>query len=839
MLSALRAPEGGAVAHVLQLRALLDAHGSSPRALARLVGHLDSSRGDRAARRVPALLITASALHRVLQRRLRLRAAADERGAAVESTAAVAAAFLNDCIGQPRVRASSSELWSTEFPAELVLGPCGAFDQQAVLRVAAALPSGSRRAPCPQALLGPLLHECGLRLRPAACRALQMEGARPSTQRVWLSAEDGSDFAPSTALPRVANGRDEVAVLECELRRVLNRAVRPSLRLGGEDRSEKEKDEEEALHEEAPRSALAVQHRYEALFTAVFGGGEREGDVSPPAVACGATRAGAAARARALLAHGGGAQAAARAALRSDDALVPLELIHALTSDALRTTLSAAKNVPTLRRRVALVARALCATLECSVSAHMPTADSAARALCTIYSHELRALAGKLKRKMPTRLATLATLAEERANRASASGDAWQSNAELIDAFDAACGAALSAGISGRVTRRATLDAIVALGAAGAQAPPGAASSSSSASAELRAAAALAGGGGAAAEEAGCDDASRCLEEIWSGRGGAGTLPSGGNDGGVVAWGLPAGLDGEVEMVLDWKKQEPFAEWRVPLAEATVDGVELRCGAPTYRYRRDVRASTVVVRVACGYRHTALITRRGALLTFGHGVCGRLGHGDEVDRRVPTAVAALAGCEVVAVSCGREHTAALTADGRVFTWGWGEAGRLGHGDEETRATPHPIVFFAAARIVESVGVATAVACGREHTLVCTAGGALFAFGAGSSYRLGTGECIACTVTFRANPSHHLTRCSPVLVHIFDATPHRKRRSGGSLETGADRSRCPCRRACLRHCWRRSAQRCALSQRRALHVGLWPRRRARTRRRRARADAAAT
>jgi alpha-tubulin suppressor-like RCC1 family protein len=663
----------------------------------------------------------------VLQRRLRVQAAAvGERGAALVSAASVAAAFLTDCVGQPCARASSSDLWSTEFPAELVLGPHGAFDQHAVLSVAAVLPSGSRRAPCPHALIGPLLAECGLRLRPAACRALQEQGALPSTQRVWRSAEDGSDFAPSAALPRIANGRDEVAVLERALRRTLECELRSSW-----------EGEEKAPEGGARRSAAVEQRRYEALVTAVFGGGEAERELPPHTSGGRATRAGAAARTRALLARGGGAQAAARAALRSDDALVPLELVHALTSDALRTTLSAAKHIPTLRRRVALVARALRATLECGVTAHMPTADAVARALLTVYLHELCALAGKLKRKMPTRLVTLAALAEERANCASASGGAWQSNAELIDAFDVARGAARGAGASGRAAPRATLEAIVALGAKDATALPGAARSSG-ANAELRAAA-LAASKGAAAEEAGCDDASRYLEGIWSGRGGAGNARGGGDYGGVVAWGLPTGLDGEVEMVLDWKTQGPFNEWHVPIAEATADGVELQRGAPPCGCRRDVRPSTVVVRVACGYRHTALITQRGSLLTFGHGVCGRLGHGDEVDRRAPTVVAALAECEVVAASCGREHTAALTADGRVFTWGWGEAGRLGHGDEDPLSAPRSVAFFAATHSVERIGVATAVACGREHTLVCTAGGALFAFGAGSSYRLGTGD----------------------------------------------------------------------------------------------------
>ena len=42
---------------------------------------------------------------------------------------------------------------------------------------------------------------------------------------------------------------------------------------------------------------------------------------------------------------------------------------------------------------------------------------------------------------------------------------------------------------------------------------------------------------------------------------------------------------------------------------------------------------------------------------------------------------ALAGPRVVAVSTEAMHSLAVTADGAVFTWGKGEAGCLGHGED--------------------------------------------------------------------------------------------------------------------------------------------------------------
>ena len=60
---------------------------------------------------------------------------------------------------------------------------------------------------------------------------------------------------------------------------------------------------------------------------------------------------------------------------------------------------------------------------------------------------------------------------------------------------------------------------------------------------------------------------------------------------------------------------------------------------------------------------------------------GRLGHGDLQHQLLPKKIEALAGRRVVAVSAGLHHSLAITADGAVFTWGKGEHGCLGHGED--------------------------------------------------------------------------------------------------------------------------------------------------------------
>jgi hypothetical protein len=73
---------------------------------------------------------------------------------------------------------------------------------------------------------------------------------------------------------------------------------------------------------------------------------------------------------------------------------------------------------------------------------------------------------------------------------------------------------------------------------------------------------------------------------------------------------------------------------------------------------------------------------------------GRLGHGDEQGQWLPELVAALAGRRVIAVSAGPRHTLANTADGAVWSWGYGYHGQLGHGDRERQFEPKKIEVWA-------------------------------------------------------------------------------------------------------------------------------------------------
>jgi regulator of chromosome condensation len=96
-----------------------------------------------------------------------------------------------------------------------------------------------------------------------------------------------------------------------------------------------------------------------------------------------------------------------------------------------------------------------------------------------------------------------------------------------------------------------------------------------------------------------------------------------------------------------------------------------------------------VVAVAAGGGHTVVATASGAVWTFGEGEDGELGHGDGERCAEPRRVDALAGLRATALAAGAYHTA-VVAGGVLHTFGWGESGRLGHGDFEDRLVPEEV-----------------------------------------------------------------------------------------------------------------------------------------------------
>jgi E3 ubiquitin-protein ligase HERC2 len=63
------------------------------------------------------------------------------------------------------------------------------------------------------------------------------------------------------------------------------------------------------------------------------------------------------------------------------------------------------------------------------------------------------------------------------------------------------------------------------------------------------------------------------------------------------------------------------------------------------------------------------------------------------------------------LACGGFHTAVVTAKGELYTFGRGDSGQLGHGETYNALFPLQVIA-----IQQKV---TKIACGVDHTICCT------------------------------------------------------------------------------------------------------------------------
>ena len=73
--------------------------------------------------------------------------------------------------------------------------------------------------------------------------------------------------------------------------------------------------------------------------------------------------------------------------------------------------------------------------------------------------------------------------------------------------------------------------------------------------------------------------------------------------------------------------------------------------------------------VSAGESHSAAITEKLNLYTWGNGGFGRLGHDLDMNEYIPKLVEALLQDEITYVSCGTFHTLAVSSKGSVFAFG--------------------------------------------------------------------------------------------------------------------------------------------------------------------------
>jgi len=163
--------------------------------------------------------------------------------------------------------------------------------------------------------------------------------------------------------------------------------------------------------------------------------------------------------------------------------------------------------------------------------------------------------------------------------------------------------------------------------------------------------------------------------------------------------------------------------------------------------RVEALADIEVVTVAAAKHQSVVLDVQGRVFTWGHGRGGRLGHGDEHPQMFPRLVSALVGLRVVKVAAAENHTVCVTDQGLVFSWGSDRFGQLGLGNgagssSAAAATGGQGQGQGSTRLVprriEALRrcLVADVSAGATHTVAVTREGEVYTWGGNKSGQLG-------------------------------------------------------------------------------------------------------
>ena len=138
-----------------------------------------------------------------------------------------------------------------------------------------------------------------------------------------------------------------------------------------------------------------------------------------------------------------------------------------------------------------------------------------------------------------------------------------------------------------------------------------------------------------------------------------------------------------------------------------------------------------ICKVACGQYHTLVLDTNGGLHAWGRGNMGQLGVGKSIPS-CPFPRTVSFKYKLTQIACGDSHSAAIDDRGKVYTWGTGEAGQLGHGfDKPPQGVPLPEPWLVA-DLPHHLGRMAHIDCGAQFTAVVSERGEVYLWGFGEN-----------------------------------------------------------------------------------------------------------
>jgi len=136
----------------------------------------------------------------------------------------------------------------------------------------------------------------------------------------------------------------------------------------------------------------------------------------------------------------------------------------------------------------------------------------------------------------------------------------------------------------------------------------------------------------------------------------------------------------------------------------------------------------VAVEVCCGSYHTLVLTESSKLFAFGWNKQGRIGVGESSDIvSTPIEVSFPSDVKIKAVGTGNSSSWAIDVNGNLYTWGSGVWGGLGHGDECDQYSP---------KKVEGISGVVLAAAGSSYGIASCESGEVYSYGTNKYGELG-------------------------------------------------------------------------------------------------------
>ena len=128
-----------------------------------------------------------------------------------------------------------------------------------------------------------------------------------------------------------------------------------------------------------------------------------------------------------------------------------------------------------------------------------------------------------------------------------------------------------------------------------------------------------------------------------------------------------------------------------------------------------------IVSIVCGHYHTLALTSDAKVWAWGWAIHGQLGLESVENRYTPVQIMALKEMRIVQIAAGYAHSAVLTSKGEVFTFGAGLYGQLGIGSNTKCTTPQ----YVSSLQYDSIYL---IACGAFETLAVSDEQTIFVWG---------------------------------------------------------------------------------------------------------------